>query len=323
MTQEDFQRHHESDWVRLQAMLDALSSRKGRSQVDAAEFPRLYRRVCQHLAIARERQYATYVVDRLNDLVLRGHQQFYSAQAGLLSRMLHFVGAGFPRLVRAEWRLLLVAFALFYLPQLWMGWMTYHRPEMIYTVMDAAEVSQFESMYRPDAPHIGRERGADNDFVMFGVYIKNNISIGFQTFAGGMAFGLGSIFFLLFNGIFLGGVAGYLTQLGYGGTFWPFVIGHGAFEDTAIVLAGLSGLKLGFALIAPGQRTRLQALIGAARIAVRIVYGVVGMLVIAAFFEAFWSGSAWVPAQIKYAVGAALWCLVAAYFLLLGRQRAA
>ena len=323
MSQEEFERRHAPDWERLEELLQASGKSSEKPGKDAPEFPRLYRRVCQQLALARERQYATYIVDRLNDLVLRGHQHFYSAQAGMLTRMMQFAGGGFPRQVRAEWKIFLLAFALFYLPQLWMGWMTYHRPEMIYTVLDAQEVAQFDAMYKPDAPHIGRERGADSDVVMFGVYIKNNIGIGFQTFASGIAFGLGSIFFLVFNGVFLGGVAGYLTQLGYGETFWPFVIGHGAFEDTAIVLAGMSGLKLGLALIAPGQRTRLNALIDASRVAVRIVYGVVGMLVIAAFFEAFWSGSALIPAQVKYAVGAVLWTLVAAYFLLVGRSRAA
>lgn len=48
-----------------------------------------------------------------------------------------------------------------------------------------------------------------------------------------------------------GAIAGHLTDIGYGQTFWPFVIGHGAFELTAIALAGAAGLKLGWALLAP------------------------------------------------------------------------
>jgi uncharacterized membrane protein SpoIIM required for sporulation len=323
MTQGEFEQHYGPIWARLEAMLDALDKRKATVKPDFAEFPHVYRQVCHHLALARERQYATHLIDRLNHLVLRGHQHFYGSHAGAFSRALAFIGGGFPRLVRAEWRLFLVAFSLFYLPQILMGWATYERPEMVYTVLSAQEVSSFEQMYRPDAPHIGRERGADNDFAMFGLYIKNNISIGFQTFASGIIVGLGSIFYLLFNGVYLGALAGYLSQLGYGETFWPFVIGHGAFEDTAIMLSGLAGLKLGLALLAPGQLTRGHALVEAARVAVRIVYGVVGMLVIAAFFEAFWSGSALIPATAKYAVGAVLWTLVIAYFLLVGRSRAA
>ena len=69
--------------------------------------------------------------------------------------------------------------------------------------------------------------------MMFGYYIKNNIGISFRTFAGGMLFGLGSVFFLVYNGLAIGATAGHLTQAGFASTFYPFVAGHGSFELTA------------------------------------------------------------------------------------------
>ena len=157
---------------------------------------------------------------------------------------------------------------------------------------------------------------------MFGVYIWNNIKIGFQVFAGGLLFGVGAVFFLLFNGFVLGAVAGHLTQIGYITPFYSFVAGHSAFELTAIMLSGAAGLKLGYALIAPGQLTRKAALIAAARNATRIMYGAAGMLLCAAFIEAFWSPLTEVPPPVKYAVGVALWLLVIVYFVAMGRDRA-
>ncbi|MEO4017989.1 stage II sporulation protein M, partial [Pseudomonas rossensis] len=79
------------------------------------------------------------------------------------------------------------------------------------------------------AGHLGRsaERAASEDWVMFGYYIMHNIGIAFQTFASGLLFGLGSAFFLFFNGLMIGAVAGHLTHIGYGQTFWSFVVGHG------------------------------------------------------------------------------------------------
>ena len=38
--------------------------------------------------------------------------------------------------------------------------------------------------------------------------------------------GLGSLFFLLFNGLVIGAVAGHLTQIGYIGTFWGLSLIH-------------------------------------------------------------------------------------------------
>lgn len=322
MNQQDFERRNEACWQATEALIDSLAKPGRAANIDTADFPQRYRQVCQHLAIARERQYASYLIERLNQLMLRGHQYLYGARAGFLSSILHFIGSAFPALVRREWRLFWLAALLFYGPALLMGWAAYERPEMTYTLMSSAQAFQMEQMYRPDAPHIGRERGADNDFYMFGVYIWNNIRIGFQTFAGGIVFGIGSIFFLLFNGLYIGVVAGHLTEVGYGRTFWPFVAGHSAFELTAIVLSGMAGLKLGFALLAPGRRTRVEALREAAKISVKIIYGVIGMLLIAAFIEAFWSASTLVSPTVKYSVAGVLWSVVLLYFLSVGRGHA-
>ena len=119
--------------------------------------------------------------------------------------------------------------------------------------------------------------------------------------------------------IHIGAVAGHLSEIGYGSTFWSFVIGHGAFELTAITLAGAAGLQLGWALIAPGRHARSEALRLAAAQAVKLVAGVVIMLLIAAFVEAYWSSMTLASSSLKYWVGAALWLLVAIYFLAVGR----
>ena len=167
--------------------------------------------------------------------------------------------------------------------------------------------------------HGEQKRDSGDAWVKFGFYIMNNIGIAFQTFASGLLLGLGSLFFLLFNGLMIGAVAGHLTQIGYGQTFWSFVIGHGAFELTAIALAGAAGLKLGWALLAPGRLPRGEALRLAAARSVRLVGGVTLLLVLAAFVEAYWSSMTLASASVKYGVGAGLWLLVLAYLTLAGR----
>ncbi|MES2000489.1 MAG: stage II sporulation protein M [Pseudomonadota bacterium] len=324
MKQQDFELQHAALWQQMETLLESLNARhKSNQPIDAATFPQHYRQICHHLALARERQYASYLVDRLDRLVLDGHQHLYRARGLFLSQLLRFVGHDFPVLVRAEARLFWLSFALFYLPALLMGAALQYAPQMVYTLLDHTTLVSIESMYEPTAAHLGRERQSDGDFLMFGHYIKNNIGIGFQTFAGGLLYGLGSLFYLVYNGLFFGAVAGHLTRIGYGSTFYPFVVGHGAFELTAIVLSGAAGLKLGLALLSPGNQSRLGALRVASQVSIRIVYGVVGMLLIAAFIEAFWSSSQALPSAVKYAVGALLWLGVSAYFLLLGRTRAA
>jgi uncharacterized membrane protein SpoIIM required for sporulation len=182
-------------------------------------------------------------------------------------------------------------------------------------------VDNFEEMYNPVNRTLGSARESDTNWQMFGFYISNNIGVSFRTFASGLLFGVGSIFFLVFNGLIFGAVAGHLTNVQYTETFFTFVVGHGSFELTAIVISGAAGLKLGYHLLNPGNRTRLDALKQAGSIAIRLVYGVIVMLVIAAFIEAFWSSNNILVAWQKYAVGAGLWILVIAYLTLSGRGR--
>jgi uncharacterized membrane protein SpoIIM required for sporulation len=198
----------------------------------------------------------------------------------------------------------------------------YFQPALVLSVVDAATAAQFEQMYSRSAEAIGRTSDAGSNWMMFGFYISNNVGVAFQCFASGLAAGLGSIFFLAYNGALIGAVAGYLTERGLGGTFYSFVVTHGAFELTAIALSGAAGLKLGHSLLAPGRRTRRQSLVHAARECVVIVYGVTAMLIVAAAVEAFWSSAAVIPAAVKYGVAAVCWIGVLSYLVLQGRHAA-
>jgi len=321
MKQSLFETRHKAEWERFTLALERLERGKDTSQV--AEFPKAYRRLCQHLALAQERGYSSFLVDSLQQLVLRGHQQLYRHRSQLGANLLGFILAGFPRLVRAEWRFVLAAGLLFFGSLIGFGLLVYLFPELVYNLIPADQVREMQSMYDPAAGHLGRsaERAASEDWVMFGYYIMHNIGIAFQTFASGLLLGVGSAFFLFYNGLIIGTVAGHLSEIGYGQTFWSFVIGHGAFELTAIALAGAAGLKLGWALIAPGRLTRGEALRYAARQSVLLICGVMLFLLIAAFIEAYWSSRTGVTPQTKYLVGAGLWLCVAIYLLFAGRTR--
>lgn len=322
MKQSLFENRHQAAWLRFSSQLEELERGK-RKEADRSAFAADYRHLCQHLALARERGYSSHLVDQLQQLAMRGHQQFYRHRSHLGVQMIVFVLAGFPRLLRSEWRFMLAASLLLFGSLLLTGLLTYLHPDLVYSILSTEQVSSMESMYDPEARRLGRfgERDASDDWMMFGHYIMNNIGIAFQTFASGLLFCLGTLFFLLFNGLMIGAVAGHLTRIGSGEPFWSFVIGHGAFELTAIAIAGAAGLRLGYALLAPGRLPRGEALRLAAKPAVQLVAGATLFLLIAAFIEAYWSSMTLVSANVKYAVGTSLWLLVFAYLGLAGRGR--
>lgn len=287
--------------------------------LDGARLTELYRRACEHLALSQARAYPIHLTQRLELLTQRAHRLIYRRHDYGVARLRQLVLVDFPQAVRHQRWHLLAATLLFLVPAVATGLACWADPGFILHITSAEQAQQFDQMYSDSELAIGRTRSADTDWAMFGHYVMHNIGIGFQCFAGGIFFGLGAIFFMLFNGVMLGGIAGYLTGRGHVENFWSFVVTHGAFELTAIVLAGAAGLQLGHALLAPGRYKRLEALRRAAAEAIVVVYGVIGMLVIAAAIEAFWSSARWVPAEVKYGVGGACWLLVFVYLGLQGR----
>jgi uncharacterized membrane protein SpoIIM required for sporulation len=322
MTPLKFEALYQEEWQELERLLDRVLGRAQPSNapIHGERIAALYRRACEHLALARARSYPAYLLDRLDRLTADAHQVIYQQREIGFAALWRIFARDFPRAVRADARYVWAATALFVLPTIVLGLLVYRQPDLILSVVDATTVAQFEQMYSEAAESIGRTREAGSDWTMFGFYISNNVGVAFQCFASGLAVGLGSIFALVYNGALAGGIAGYLTERGLSATFYSFVVTHAAFELTAIVLSGAAGLKLGHALLAPGRRTRRQSLVQAAKECVVILYGVTAMLVVAAAFEAFWSSARWLPHVVKYSVAGVCWVAVFAYLLLQGRH---
>lgn len=310
MTPHEFESANQAAWNELESLLERPAR-----ELDPDRFLTLYRLCCEHLALAQSRGFPLHLVERLSAITSRAHQIAYRQSDPGLKRVMRALLDDFPCMVRKHWPYVGLAVALFALPTLILGIAVYLRPELILSVVDRRTAAEFQQMYSPAAQALGHPRGISSDWMMFGFYIKNNIGIAFQCYATGVLFGVGSLFFLLFNGAFGGAIAGYIASLGFGGTFFPFVATHSAFELTAIVLCGAAGLRIGRSVLLPGQLTRTAALQIAARETSVIVFGSAVMLLIAAVIEAFWSSAMWVAPSAKVSLAAFCWILVLSFFM--------
>jgi len=313
MKQEAFEKAHEAEWAEFEALC-APGAR--------GDLPRAFRRVCLHLALARHRCYTEGLVQRLNALVLRGHQELYGSLPGPFRGWGAWLTGGFARSVRALWAPLLAATLLFAVPCGGLIAASRHNAELMCLVESPRALADMEAMYRGEGGKFGRQDQADTDVMMFGFYVWNNVRIGFQAFAGGLALGLGSVFFLFFNGLHGGAAAGWITHAGLGLNFWSFVVTHSALELPSLLLSGAAGLHVGWGLLAPGRRTRSQALRQTVREALPVVVGAAVMDILAASLEAFWSSSALLPPAVKFGAGGLLWAAMLGYFLFSGRRHA-
>ena len=312
-----------ADWLKEQAGGRHAKAKTAEPAIDPMQIPARYRELCQHLALASDRQYSADLIERLSGLALAGHQALYAARSRGMERVWQFLRVGFPRAVRRDLRFVAVAAVLFFGPLLVLTVVIPEHPDFAYVVLPVKVLDDIQEMYGEATKTLGRKRDADTDVAMFGFYIFNNVRIGFQTFASGLVFGLGTILYLLYNGVFIGAITGHIIHSGLATPFFSFTSGHSAFELGAICLSGAAGLKLGYALVAPGLLRRSAALRKAAAEAVPLVVGLAGMLLLAAAIEAFWSPRTFLPPAVKYAIGGALWLLVVLYFSFAGRDRAA
>ena len=308
MKQQKFELQHQKTWDLIEQSLQKPNS-AGISML----FAEHYMLLCQHLALSKQRLYDTALIERLNKLVMRLYRELYRYRTDSRLNFYGFFVREFPLSIYRHRNFIYLALLVFLLPGLVAGIWVYFNENAVYSLLDAPQVRSVEQMYDPATSKLGREREADTDVFMFGFYIQNNISVAFRCFAGGLLAGIGTLFVLFFNGLTIGSIAGHLTRLDFVDTFYPFVVGHGSFELTAIVFSGAAGLKLGYSILNPRQFSRLNALRLAGRNAIPMLYGIVLMLVIAAFMEAFWSSSATLPINVKYIVGAICWSLVLLY----------
>ena len=202
-------------------------------------------------------------------------------------------------------------------------WVGYARPDLAELVAGKESIDQALDMYGQklysDADaHYTSERSR-----MFGYYVNNNAGIAFRAFSLGAFVGVGTCLVLLTNGIAIGIVKGAILAAGNptADNFFSFVISHGSFELTAIVISGAGGLILAQGILMPGQRTRIDSLKFHGAEALQLALGAGAMLIVAAFIEGYFSPLP-IASAFKYTAGLGLWILVAAYLFLAGREKA-
>ena len=317
MTQQSFVQRRQNSWTEIEKTL-----RGGRRalKVNASWFPLTFRELTQDLNTARAHGFDPSIIDRLNSIVLEGNQILYSKRSWSLKSAADFVLRAFPQAVRSQWRSLGAVFLIFFGLIFFFGFLCVRNPSMVYMITGEDSIRSLEDMYNTESSHFLTPRSVNSDVDMFGFYIYNNISIAFRTFAGGILFGLGSLFILCFNGIFLGTVAAHIINLGFSETFFPFVIGHSSFELIAIALSAQAGLLLGFRFFFTKGLSRSASLKIAGKTALPIIAGAALMLVLAACIEAFWSSRHELSAVMRYGVGAAGWFALFLYFAFAGRS---
>jgi uncharacterized membrane protein SpoIIM required for sporulation len=317
MTQHNFVSRRQNFWNDIE--LTIIGSKKNFKE-HAALFPEQFQELTQDLNTARANGFDPDLIERLNRLVLEGNHILYGQHSFSLKHIIDFVMRIFPQAIRANWKGIFLCHLIFYGLAFFMIMLCTRFPEFTHKIIPWQQLDSIEEMYDPSSEHFLTPRDVSNDADMFGYYIFNNVSIAFRSFAGGILAGIGSLFVLIFNAAFFGVIAAHIINSGFSQTFFSFVIGHGSFELTAIIISAYAGLVLGYRIFVTKGLSRTASIKQAGKNAIPLITGSTVMLIIAAVIEAFWSSRNVFSFNVHFIIGTLGWIFVYAYFIFSGRK---
>ena len=306
-----------AEWLRLEELVERAQKRRRR--LPASELDELvmrYQRASAHLAHVRTTYGDPEVTRRLTRVVAGARAVIYGDQARAGGALRSFFVSTFPAAVWAtRTQILISALAL-----------------IVPAVVVGAWIANSDAALEASGPAALREAYIEEDFeayyssdpaAQFATdVLVNNIQVSFLAFVIGIAFAVPTILILAFNGANVGVAAGLFYAAGQEAKFWGLILPHGLLEISAIVVAGGAGLKMGWSIINPGDRTRVDALIDEAKRAASIIMGLIVVFVVAGLIEGFVTPSP-LSTAMRISIGATACVAFWAYVFLLGPQAVA
>jgi uncharacterized membrane protein SpoIIM required for sporulation len=311
MDVEAFVSVHQPQWDRL-----ALLTRRQRrlTGTEADELVLLYQRVGTHLSALRAGGADPVTVGRLSGLIADARGAVTGVQAPVWRDISRYFLVSFPAALYASRRWWLTIGLLFYLVTAWIAWRIIAHPEVLDSVGTPAQIQQlvdkdFASYYSANPAQ---------DFALQ-VWI-NNATISAAVLAVGVLL-VPTMFVLWSNAENLGLVAGVMIGHHRANVFFGLITPHGLLELTAVFVASAAGLRLGWSWIAPGPRTRMQALAQTGRATVGMAIGLAVILLISGMIEAFVTPSP-LPTAVRVGIGVLAEIGFFVYVFTLGRRAA-
>ncbi|YCK80685.1 stage II sporulation protein M [Arthrobacter sp. D3-18] len=298
---------HGDKWSRLHF----LAHKRRLTGAEADELLRLYQTVSGHLSLIRSVAPETGLSASLSAALAQARTRFTGARSNFMEDLARFFVISLPAaFYRIRWLTLWCGLAFVLVAgayALWIG----TSPEALRAVASSdAKVQQYVEEDFIDYY-------SENPAASFaGLVWTNNAWISAQAVAFGIT-GFWVPFILFMNAQGLGIAAGLFLATGKMDIFFSYILPHGLMELTAVFIACAAGLKIFWAMVRPGPRTRLQAVADEGRSLITIALGLVLVLLVSGIVEGFVTPSP-LPVWAKITIGALVLAGYWVYTLVLG-----
>lgn len=301
---------HRPTWDRLEQL---VKRRRRLSGAEVDELVDLYQRVSTHLSMVRSASQDSVLVGRLSGLVARARAAVTGAHAPLWREFVRFWTVSFPVVAYRSWRWWLGTALAFFIVTVAVALWISGNPEVHAAIGTPSEIDElvnhdFESYY------------SEHPAASFALQVwVNNSWVAAQCIAFAILLGLPIPYVLFQNAANLGVNAGLMFGAGKGDLFLGLLTPHGLLELTAVFLAGAVGMRLGWTVIAPGDRPRGQVLAEQGRAVVAAAIGLAVVLLVSGLIEALVTPSP-LPTWMRIGIGVAAELAFLGYVFHFGRK---
>jgi uncharacterized membrane protein SpoIIM required for sporulation len=301
---------HQADWQRL----DRLSARRRLTGREVDEFLALYERVSTHLSMVRSVEPDAVVSADLSARLSKARTRFTGARSGFLEDVAQFFVVSLPAALYRIRVATVVVGVLFCAAALAFGVWAGSSPDVMRAMGSDEDLQAYTQ-------HRFVDYYSENPAASFaGAVWTNNALIAALCVAFGIT-GLYVPYVLFQNAAGIGMAGGLMAAHGELDTFFLYILPHGFMELTSVFIAAAAGLRIFWAWVAPGRRTRVAALASEGRALMTVALGLVPVLLVSGVVEAYVTPSPlphWARLGIGLGVLAAYW----AYTLVLGSRAA-
>jgi uncharacterized membrane protein SpoIIM required for sporulation len=236
-------------------------------------------------------------------------------------RFVDFLARGLPAAIKGLWRETLVSAGIFILGAVVAYMLVRGDADWFYTFAGGSDGRDPSSSAEELRKIIYGDQDKDGLSVFATFLFTHNAQIALLSFALGFALCVPTAYLLLTNGAMLGAFLAMHVDKGLGFEITGWLAIHGVTEIFAILLAGAAGLRIGWSVGFPKERSRLEALRISGTEGAVVMGGVVMMLMFAGLLEGF--GRQLITHDIaRYAIALATAVFWACYYYLPRKVRA-
>ncbi len=301
-----FEQQRQEEWVELEDLVHLAGVRLESLGADRVRrLAQLYRRATADLAYARQHFAYDPIVDRLETMVGRARVLVYE-RPDRTRTVWGYLSTGYWQALHARRSMLRLTLAVVATAAL-IG-------VAVAVVNPAGTLDAMPEGFRwvTEAENTDIEAGAAG-LAGFSLFVMtNNILVTLAAFAMGVAWGVGTLYSMAYNGFIFGALGALAADASNGDVFVAAVAGHGVLELSCVFIGGTAGFSLGRSLLRPGALRRGESLRIEGLEAFRLALGTAPWLVLAGVLEAFLSrvGLGWRPTlAVGAIVGTVFWGL--------------